>query len=83
MSRFAASPARRFATVPGVVAMAGGMTVTMPAWLPIALVVDVVRTRSRLPITRLLCFGLAWSWLETIGVVLAGGLWGQRTIVAS
>ncbi|MGZ6976333.1 MAG: 1-acyl-sn-glycerol-3-phosphate acyltransferase [Acidimicrobiia bacterium] len=75
MSRFAASPARRFATVPGVVAMAGGMTVTMPAWLPIALVVDVVRTRSRLPITRLLCFGLVWSWLETVGVVVAGGLW--------
>ncbi len=52
----------------------------VPIWIPVAVVVDLVRLRVRLPIARLLLFALGWSWLESASVVLAFGLWlvGQR-----
>ena len=81
MTNLAASRGRRFVTVPGVALLAGGMTVSAPVWLPAALAMDLSRARRRLPVTRVLCFGLLWSWLETIGVTIAAGLWvtGQST----
>jgi 1-acyl-sn-glycerol-3-phosphate acyltransferase len=51
------------------------ITASIPLWLPIALVVDMIRLRFRFPIARLLAFGVCWSWIETTGVVRAAGLW--------
>ena len=36
---------------------------------------DLVRGRRRLPVARLLAFGVCWTWLETAGVLRAFGLW--------
>ena len=71
---------RRAVTVPGLLCIAILLAVTIPVWLPLTVVVDVVRLRFRLPVARLLAFGLCWSWLEVAGVVGAFALWitGQR-----
>lgn len=52
-----------------------GLLVTLPLWLLLAAVVDVVRGHFRLPTVRLLAFGLCWAWLESVGVAIAGLLW--------
>ena len=49
--------------------------VLSPVWLPLSAFADVVRGRFRLPTTRLLAFGTGWAWLESIGVLMAIGLW--------
>lgn len=71
---------RRLASISGLVVAALALLVLLPIWLPVAIVIDVVRGRLRLPIARLLLFALGWAWLETTGVVIAFGLWltGQR-----
>lgn len=51
------------------------LAITLPIWLPVSAVADVVRGKFRLPTTRLLSFGLCWSWLEVAGVSAAGALW--------
>lgn len=66
---------RRVVTVPSVVLGAIALTVSSPLWVPLSLVIDIVRGRFRLPVTRLLCFAVCWAWLETVGVIVAGGLW--------
>lgn len=66
---------RRCISVPALVAFAIVITVTVPVWLPIAVVVDLVRLRRRLPIARLLAFGVCWSWIEIGGVVRAVATW--------
>lgn len=68
-------PRRRLVTVPGVAMLAGGLAALAPAWLPAALAYDLVRAPRRLPLSRLLSFGLVWSWLETIGVAASTSLW--------
>lgn len=55
----------------GVFAMALLLLVTIPVWLPVLLVVDLVRGRFRCPLARFTGFGLLWSWLETVGLVAA------------
>ncbi|MFZ4718585.1 MAG: lysophospholipid acyltransferase family protein [Ilumatobacteraceae bacterium] len=66
---------RRLRTVPGLLAAAVGLLLLLPLWLPLAALFDLVRARFRLPTVRLLSFGLCWSWLETVGVTAAFGLW--------
>jgi 1-acyl-sn-glycerol-3-phosphate acyltransferase len=66
---------RRIISISGVVTLALVLTVALPLWLPIAVVLDLVRLRPRLPVSRLLVFALGWSWLETIGVAAAAALW--------
>ena len=66
---------RRLVTIPALFAAMVLLTVLIPLWLPVALIVDAVRLRFRFPIARLLAFGVCWSWLETIGVLGAFGLW--------
>jgi 1-acyl-sn-glycerol-3-phosphate acyltransferase len=66
---------RRLLSIPGLVVAALGLTLTLPLWVPLSAVADLVRLRRRLPTTRLLAFALAWAWLETAGVAVAVGLW--------
>ncbi len=66
---------RRAVSVPGLFLAALALLVLLPVWLPLAIVFDLARLRPRLPLSRLLLFGLCWSWLESAGVVVAGGLW--------
>ena len=66
---------RRLVSVPGVFTAALLLTVLLPVWVAIAIVVDLVRLRWRFPVARLLSFGLAWAWLEVAGVTIAVGLW--------
>jgi 1-acyl-sn-glycerol-3-phosphate acyltransferase len=66
---------RRLISVSGLVLAAVVLTATLPLWLPIAVVVDLVRLRFRFPIARLLLFGVCWSWIETGGVLRAFALW--------
>jgi 1-acyl-sn-glycerol-3-phosphate acyltransferase len=65
---------RRLASVAGLVVLGIAFVVLLPLWLPIALVVDLVTAPRRLPHTRLLAFGLWWSWLEIIGLAVCGWL---------
>ena len=66
---------RRTGSVAGVVVAAVGLTLLAPLWVPLAVVVDLVRLKPRLPIARLLGFAWAWAWLEVVGVLAAAGLW--------
>jgi len=71
---------RRLRSVTAVFAAALALLLLLPLWIPVAVVADLLRARVRLPILRLLMFALAWAWLESACVVLAGALWliGQR-----
>jgi 1-acyl-sn-glycerol-3-phosphate acyltransferase len=71
---------RRLKSVPALLFAVVLLVLLLPVWLPLAVLADVVRGRWRLPIARLLAFALCWSWLETIGVTAAFGLWavGRR-----
>ncbi len=66
---------RRPVTVIGVSALAGVLTVGLPLWVPLLVVVDFVRLQFRLPLLRLVAFALAWAWLEVVAVVAAVVLW--------
>ena len=59
---------RRLISVPALVLIAVAFVVLLPIWLPLALLWDLVTAPRRLAHTRLLGFGLWWSWLETIGL---------------
>jgi 1-acyl-sn-glycerol-3-phosphate acyltransferase len=75
MSLSTSTAQRRLATIPALLLTAALFTVTLPIWLPLAVLADALRRRFRFPLARLLAFGLCWSWLETAGVVAAFGLW--------
>ncbi len=66
---------RRMVSVPGLAAATLALTIAIPVWLPIAVLVDVVRTRFRFPLARLLAFAVCWCWIELFGVAKAFGLW--------
>jgi 1-acyl-sn-glycerol-3-phosphate acyltransferase len=71
---------RRIISIPGVALTAVLLTLLLPVWLPVSVLIDVGRGRRRLPLARLLAFALGWSWLETAGVAIAAVLWitGRR-----
>ncbi len=71
---------RRAVTVTGLFLLAVLLVVTLPLWVPLTMLADAVRLRFRFPTTRLLAFGVCWSWLEVAGVSAAFALWitGQR-----
>lgn len=70
---------RRVVNVGAVGGIAVLLTTLVPVWLPVVSLVDVARGRRRLPLARLLAFGLGWAWLETVSVTIAGALWlGRR-----
>lgn len=60
---------RRAVTVPAVTTMAALLTMSAPLWLPVAMLVDLVRSRLRFPIARLLVFAVCWTWIELAGVL--------------
>jgi 1-acyl-sn-glycerol-3-phosphate acyltransferase len=66
---------RRVVTVPALFAGALVVTLGIPVWLPIAVVVDGVRGRFRFPIARLLAFAVCWTWIEIGGVLWAFAFW--------
>ncbi len=72
---------RRLLSIPLLVTVAVALALLLPLWLPLAVAADLVRGRTRLPLTRLLAFGLGWSWLETAGAAIALWFWltGRRT----
>ena len=78
------SVTRRLISIPALLVAAVLLVVLLPLWLPVAVLVDAVRGRWRLPIARLLAFAFGWAWLETIGVTIAAVLWlaGRRNDTA-
>lgn len=66
---------RRVVSVPAVFAVAVLLTITAPLWAPAAAAADLLRGRRRLPLARLLAFGVVWSWAECAGVARAFGEW--------
>lgn len=66
---------RRTISLSGLAAATVAITVSIPFWLPVALVVDLARLRFRFPMARLLAMGVCWCWIECAGVARALGLW--------
>lgn len=63
---------RRAVSLPALVAATILLTLAIPLWLPVAVVVDAARGRFRFPLARLLAFGVCWTWIELAGVARAG-----------
>lgn len=59
----------------GVSMMAVCLLASLPLWVPLLVLVDIVRWKLRLPLVRFAVFGLLWAWLETLGLCAAGVLW--------
>lgn len=66
---------RRLVSVPALLLAALLLLVTLPLWVVVSAVIDLVRGKFRLPTTRLLAFALAWAWLETCGVLTSFAWW--------
>jgi 1-acyl-sn-glycerol-3-phosphate acyltransferase len=73
-----ATVSRRLRSVSAILVAAVLLVVVAPLWVPVAVAVDLVRGRTRLPVTRLLAFAVCWSWLESGGVLAAAWLWLTR-----
>ena len=59
-------------------ALAAGLvvlTLGLPLWAGLAVLVDIARRHFRLPVTRLVLFAVAWCWIESAGVVGLFLLW--------
>jgi 1-acyl-sn-glycerol-3-phosphate acyltransferase len=61
--------------MPGLILGAVILTVAIPVWLPLVLVIDACRLKWRFPLARLLSFAVCWVWLETSGVICSALLW--------
>ena len=66
---------RRPVMVSAIVVLAVVLLVTLPLWVVVAALVDLVRGLWRLPTVRLLAFALCWSWLELCGLFVALVTW--------
>ena len=66
---------RRLISMPGLILGAVILTVAIPVWLPLVLVIDACRLKWRFPLARLLLFAVCWVWLETAGVVCSALYW--------
>lgn len=66
---------RRPITVVGVVVGALLLTLLLPVWIVLSVVVDLAGRSWRLPTLRLLSFAWLWLWLETLGLAGAAGIW--------
>jgi len=63
---------RRLLSVPGFYLLGIALVVLLPIWLPVMLVIDLFTAPRRLPRVRLMFFALWWTWLEIIGLTVAG-----------
>ena len=66
---------RRLISMTGLILGAVILTVAIPVWLPLVLVIDACRFKWRFPLARLLSFAVCWAWLETAGVVCSAFYW--------
>ena len=66
---------RRMVSVPAVFGCVVLLSITLPIWVPVSVIVDLVRARWRLPVARLLAFAVIWSWVECAGIARAFGEW--------
>ena len=66
---------RRLISMPGLIIGAVILTVAIPVWLPLVLVIDACRLKWRFPLARLLSFAVCWAWLETAGVLCSAAYW--------
>ena len=66
---------RRPVTVLGVVVGAVLLTVLIPVWVVVTILIDLISLSWRLPTFRLICFAWLWLWLETFGVIGSIALW--------
>lgn len=66
---------RRLISISGLILGAVVLTVLIPAWLPLVIIIDALRVKWRFPLARLLLFGVCWAWLETVGVICSALLW--------
>lgn len=64
---------RRAVTIPALLATTILLTVAIPLWLPLVLLLDAVRGRFRFPMARLLAFGVCWTWIEVAGITWSVG----------
>jgi 1-acyl-sn-glycerol-3-phosphate acyltransferase len=66
---------RRLGSKTGLIFGAVILTVALPVWFPIVVLIDACRLRWRFPLARLLSFAVCWAWLETVGVVCSAFYW--------
>jgi len=66
---------RRLVSISGLIFGAVILTVAIPAWLPLVMVIDACRLKWRFPLARLLLFAVCWAWLETAGVLCSVLYW--------
>ena len=66
---------RRLISISGLILGAVVLTVLLPVWLPLVIIIDASRLKWRFPLARLLLFGVCWAWLETVGVICSALLW--------
>jgi 1-acyl-sn-glycerol-3-phosphate acyltransferase len=66
---------RRLGSMTGLIFGAVILTVALPVWFPIVVLIDACRLRWRFPLARLLSFAVCWAWLETVGVVCSAFYW--------
>jgi 1-acyl-sn-glycerol-3-phosphate acyltransferase len=66
---------RRLISISGLILGAVVLTVLLPVWLPLVIIIDASRVKWRFPLARLLLFGVCWAWLETVGVICSALLW--------
>ena len=59
----------------GVVVGALLLTLLLPLWVVLSMVLDLGSRSWRLPTFRLLSFAWVWLWLETFGLAGAVGIW--------
>ncbi len=69
------SQRRRVVSIPALGALAVGLVVAAPVWIPVTLLVDLVTAPRRLPRLRMMAFAVMWAWIEMAGVAAAGLLW--------
>ena len=66
---------RRIVTISAVWLLALVLLLLLALWVVVCILVDLATGKWRLPTLRLVAFALCWSWLEAIGVSVAGILW--------
>lgn len=62
---------RRVVSIGALVFVALLTTATLPLWVSLVIVIDIVTGARRLPLTRLTLFGWAWSLIEIAGLLAA------------
>lgn len=62
---------RRSVSVGGLVLVSLVTTLTLPLWVPLVVLIDLVTGARRLALTRLTLFGWAWSLIEIAGLIAA------------